>query len=74
MRCAQARAAAATIQSRFKEFFCGVCGCVAAASKAKSTKLYLKVNSPCVTERAGATHAKPRQTRMHANFFQFRVE
>ena len=73
MRCAQARAAAATIQSRFKEFYCGVCGCVAAASKAKSTKLYLKVNSPCVTERAGATHAKPRQITNACNF-QFRVE
>jgi hypothetical protein len=30
-------------QSRFKEFYCGVCGCVAAASKEKSTnKLHLK--------------------------------
>jgi hypothetical protein len=39
-RCAQA---AANIQSRFKEFYCGVCGCVAAASKEKSTnKLHLK--------------------------------
>ena len=36
-------------------------------------KLYLKVNSPCVTERAGATHAKPRQITNACNF-QFREE
>jgi hypothetical protein len=37
------------------------CGCVVAASKEKSTKLHLKGYSPCLTERAGSTHAKPRQ-------------
>ena len=52
-------------QSRFKRILLWGLRLRRSRFKAKSTKLYLKVNSPCVTERAGARHAKPRQTRMH---------